>query len=186
MLLNFFICICRFPLQCIYLKVVSFFLMQWAINLHFNSKKIWRNVALIHLLTNRSSAVNGCRQNESPNSWLNITIIHTTPVHQLMSCEVKICVFVSNKSIIKKCLTSHFYFLLKYEPITPTNASSSEKVHHLLSSHIKIYPHNCSDLFWTVLPCAYFPPYSSEMTFPLEKVILSTWAHSVYVPGCTF
>ncbi len=30
---------------------------------------IWRNVALDHLLTNGLSAVNGCRQNESPNSW---------------------------------------------------------------------------------------------------------------------
>ncbi len=32
-------------------------------------EQIWRNVALHHLLTNGSSAVNGCRQNESPNSW---------------------------------------------------------------------------------------------------------------------
>ncbi len=33
------------------------------------SEQIWRNVALHHLLTNGSSSVNGCRQNESPNSW---------------------------------------------------------------------------------------------------------------------
>ncbi len=32
-------------------------------------EQIWRNVALYHLLTNGSPAVNGCRQNESPNSW---------------------------------------------------------------------------------------------------------------------
>ncbi len=32
-------------------------------------EQIWRNVALHLLLTNGSSAVNGCRQNESPNSW---------------------------------------------------------------------------------------------------------------------
>ncbi len=32
-------------------------------------EQIWRNVALHHLLTNGSSAVNGCRQNESPNRW---------------------------------------------------------------------------------------------------------------------
>ncbi len=32
----------------------------------------------------------------------NITVIHkSTPVHQLMYCEVKSCVFVLNKSIIK-------------------------------------------------------------------------------------
>ncbi len=33
-----------------------------------SSEQIWRNVALHHLLTSESSAVNGCRQNESPNS----------------------------------------------------------------------------------------------------------------------
>ncbi len=33
------------------------------------SEEILRNLALHHLLTNGSSAVNGCRQNESPNSW---------------------------------------------------------------------------------------------------------------------
>ncbi len=34
-----------------------------------SSEQIWRNLALHHLLTIGSSAVNGCRQNESPNSW---------------------------------------------------------------------------------------------------------------------
>ncbi len=29
----------------------------------------WRNLALHHLLTSGCSAVNGCRQHESPNSW---------------------------------------------------------------------------------------------------------------------
>ncbi len=33
-----------------------------------SSEKIWRNLVSLHLLTNGSSAVNGCRQNESPNS----------------------------------------------------------------------------------------------------------------------
>ncbi len=32
-------------------------------------EQIWRNVALHRLFTNGSSAVNGCRQNESPTSW---------------------------------------------------------------------------------------------------------------------
>ncbi len=41
-----------------------------------SSEQIWRNVALHHLLTDGPSAVNGCRQNESPNSWWNIIIIH--------------------------------------------------------------------------------------------------------------
>ncbi len=31
--------------------------------------QIWRNLAFYHLLSNGSSAVNGCRPNESPNSW---------------------------------------------------------------------------------------------------------------------
>ncbi len=31
-------------------------------------EQVWRNVALHHLLTSGCSAVNGCRQNESPNS----------------------------------------------------------------------------------------------------------------------
>ncbi len=35
----------------------------------FSSDQIWRNVALCHFLTNGSSVVNGCRQNESPNIW---------------------------------------------------------------------------------------------------------------------
>ncbi len=52
-----------------------------------------------------SSAVNGCHQNESLNSWWkhhnNPQVIHVTPVHQLMSCEVKSCMFVINKYIIK-------------------------------------------------------------------------------------
>ncbi len=30
-----------------------------------SSEQIWRNLAVHHLLTNGSSAVNGCRQNES-------------------------------------------------------------------------------------------------------------------------
>ncbi len=34
-----------------------------------SSEQIWRNLSLHHLLINGSSAVNGCRQNESPNSW---------------------------------------------------------------------------------------------------------------------
>ncbi len=34
-----------------------------------SSEQIWINLAFHHLLTNGSSAVNGCRQNESTNSW---------------------------------------------------------------------------------------------------------------------
>ncbi len=70
----------------------------------FFTKQIKRNLALHHLLTSGSSAVNGCRQNESPNSWLkhhnNSQAIHTSPVQQLTSCEVKSDVFAMNKFII--------------------------------------------------------------------------------------
>ncbi len=65
-----------------------------------SSEQIQRNVVLHHLHTNGSSAVNECRQNESRNSWYkhhsNPQVIHTTPVHQLMTCEVKSCMFVRN------------------------------------------------------------------------------------------
>ncbi len=66
----------------------------------------------------------------------NITIIHTTPAHQLISCKVKICVFVWSKSIIK-ALNCHFW--PKYQSIIHYNTSFSEKAHPLLSSHIKIH-----------------------------------------------
>ncbi len=35
----------------------------------YYSEKMWRNVALHDFLSSGCSAVNGCRQNESPNSW---------------------------------------------------------------------------------------------------------------------
>ncbi len=34
-----------------------------------NPEQIWIHLSLHHLLTSGLSAVNGCRQNESPNSW---------------------------------------------------------------------------------------------------------------------
>ncbi len=40
---------------------------------------------------------------------------------------------------------------LKYKSIIHNSRSSSERVHHLLSSHIKIHQHSCLDQFWTVL-----------------------------------
>jgi len=54
-----------------------------------------RTLALHYLLNNGSSAVNGCRQNESPN-----VTIYTIPVHLLMYCEAKSCMFLKNKFII--------------------------------------------------------------------------------------
>ncbi len=42
----------------------------------------------------------------------NITIIHTTPVHQLTSYELKSCMFIRNK-LIKTFQTSNCFFQLK-------------------------------------------------------------------------
>ncbi len=76
-----------------------------------SSEQIWRNLALHNLLTSGSSAVNGCHQNESKHlieCQNNSQVIHTTPIHQLMTFEVKNCVFLINKSI-KTSLTPQFW-----------------------------------------------------------------------------
>ncbi len=57
----------------------------------------------------------------------NITIIYTTPVHQLTSWEAKSCMSVRNKSIIKTFLTSNLCFQLKYNSIIHKNTYSSKK-----------------------------------------------------------
>ncbi len=58
-------------------------------------------MALNHFLINVSSAVHGCRQKDSPNSWLkyhnNLQVIQTTPS-------------VINKSITKMFLTSNHWY----------------------------------------------------------------------------
>ncbi len=51
------------------LKIYSFHIIQDANEFVSSSEQIWKKFALHHLLINVSSAVNGCRQNESPNSW---------------------------------------------------------------------------------------------------------------------
>ncbi len=74
----------KFMLKCTYSLVI-----QEVAEFVSSSEQIWRNVALHHLLTSGSSGVNGCRQNESPNSWTQyITIIHTTPVLQLAGSHI--------------------------------------------------------------------------------------------------
>ncbi len=63
-----------------------------------------------------------------PSEWesdKNITVIHTTLVHQLSSGE--------DKSSIKMFLTSNCRLWLKYESIIHNNSSSGEKVHLMLS-----------------------------------------------------
>ncbi len=115
------------------------------------------------------TAVNGCRQNEPKHLRKNITIIkyHITPVHQLMSCEAKSCLFVRNKCII--FLPPNCCFLSKYESIIHNNASSSEKAHRLLSSHIKIHQHICLVLLWTVYACK--SAWSVHISFLIQKCL---------------
>ncbi len=84
-----------------------------------------------------------------------------------MSCEVKSCMFVRNKSIIR---------YLNFKPLVLAKIPihnitfSSEKVHPLLFSHIKICWHICLELFLTVFACkwcficAYFSPDSDKAT----------------------
>ncbi len=70
----------------------------------------------------------------------NVTIIHMTLIRQFTSCEVRSYVFVRNNLF---CFTLNHWFWPKYKPIIHNDASSSEKIHSLLSSHIKILQHIC-------------------------------------------
>ncbi len=45
-------------------------------------------------------SVNGCHQNERQTADKNITVIHKTTVHQLMSCELTSCMFVRNSVLL--------------------------------------------------------------------------------------
>ncbi len=72
-----------------------------------SSEQIWRNVALHHLLTNGSSALNGCRQNESK-QLIKTSQKSTSNPHDsspLTLCESKSCVFIIIKFIIKSPLS---------------------------------------------------------------------------------
>ncbi len=96
----------------------------------------------------------------------NITIIHTTPVHQLTSGEKKSCVFIKNKYIIKIFLTLRFWS--KYKSIIHNNASYSKKksISCCLSHQNPV-----TYLFRAVLSCkrclicADFTPDSDQNTF---------------------
>ncbi len=78
----------------------------------------------------------------------NITIINTTPVHQLPSSEEKSCMFAKNHN-------HHLWW--KYTSIIHNNASSSKKVHLLLSSQ-----NICLELFWTVFTGAWSADFSPD------------------------
>ncbi len=89
------------------------------------------NLELHHLLTNGSTAVNGCRRNESPNSWRkHHNNPRWTPVHQLtLSCEVKNCMFLINTSIVK------MYFFT-FKPLLPSKICALSIILH---STVKVW-----------------------------------------------
>ncbi len=70
-----------------------------------------------------------------------------------MAYIVKNYTFVRTKSVIRMFLTSNYRFWTNYQSIIHKDVSSSEKVHALLSSHIKIHNDICLELFWTVFGC---------------------------------
>ncbi len=88
----------------------------------------------------------------------NISIIHTTAVHQSTSCEEKNCMFVRiNPGTLNHC----FCPSPSFPPV--------KKVHLLLSlTFTDIFVSACK----RCLICAYFSPDSDETTFSLEKVLL--------------
>ncbi len=109
----------------------------------------------------------------------NITTIHTTPVHQFKSCEAKNLFLQETNPSLRG-----FDFkpsLLTKISIIHNNASSSEKVNPLLSSHIKTQQYICLEQVWTgfackaCLICADFSPDWDETPFSLEKAILWLW-----------
>ncbi len=142
---------------------------RWVVS---SSQQFWRNRALNHLFINASSAVNGCRQNESPNSWLKH---HNNPHHSSLSVNIlrseKLCV-------CKKQIYNYGVFnckpalLAKIWVHNPYNTSSSEHS-SLLSSHFNMHIHICWTVF--VINSAYFSPDSAEMTFSLRKQHYILW-----------
>ncbi len=93
-------------------------------------KHIWRNLAS-NIICSPMDALQwmGAVRMRVQTSYKNITIIYTTTIHQLMTCEVKSYMFVALmiKSIIKVLSLNHC-FQLKYESSIHNIAFSSEKV----------------------------------------------------------
>ncbi len=72
-------------------------------------EQIWRNSITCSL--RKSLQWMGAIRMRVQTSDKNITVIHTTPVHQLTSCEVKSCMFVK-KYIYQGSLTLNITYLL--------------------------------------------------------------------------
>ncbi len=106
-------------------------------------------------------------------------VIHTTPVHQLMSCEAKSYLFVRNKSITDTFFFFFFFKLLllvKYKCCTHNIAFSTEKVISFESGekwaqvkHCLQANYNCSKhICWRVL----IWEDNREWTLSLKEVLL--------------
>ncbi len=85
----------------------------------------------------------------------NITIIHTTPVQQLTSCEVKSCVFVRNKYTIKMFFLCDMWpsmvpilgicaLDLTHPKCTHTHREHTHTHRHTVNTHI-----HCEHTLWT-------------------------------------
>ncbi len=92
---------------------------------------IGKDLAFRHLLTNGSSAVNGCRQNESPNSCIkHYSNPHNSnpSIYVLWSEKLHVC---KKQTHHLDVLTSNCHFWPKYQSVIYNNASFREKVHSL-------------------------------------------------------
>ncbi len=139
-------------------------------------EQIWRNFALYHLLPNGSPALNGCRQNESPNSRYkyhnNPQEVQTTTPVQIMSCEVKRCLSLLEANPPLRCWVWCCFRPKKY--IIHNNASSRKCPSPVVLSHPapQIYLFRTAFTCKWCLICPYFSPDSEETTFSIEKAIL--------------
>ncbi len=101
--------------------------------------QIWRNIALHYLLTNGSSAVNGCRQNESKQLIKNITI---TFASNPRDCSASVNVLWSERLYVWKKqinhLTPNWCFRLKYKFSIYKIAYYSEKKSESGEKHAEI------------------------------------------------
>ncbi len=66
-----------------------------------SSEQIWRNLALYHLLTNGSSAVNGCRQNEC------FLQINSFSLHKMLIDGLESGLLLDYCDVFISCLYSH-------------------------------------------------------------------------------
>ncbi len=147
-------------------------------SLFLHRKRFGKKIALHHLLISESSAVNGCLRMRVQTANKNIKTAHTTPVHQHLVTWKAACLYETNPSL------RHFNFksslLAKKHSIIHYNIPSSEKVHSLLSTHIKIHQHFCLKLLMNILDlCIFIFWFNKMICFSLMKAIL--WIEKRFV-----